>query len=569
MANSPARSAIDVGTVIAGTYTIEALIGRGGMGAVFLASHARLPGKQVAIKVLHSDLTEDEVMARFKREAEIASRLGHPNIVAVHDFNALPDGAPYLVLEYLTGENLAQRIKRGPMTLAEVVPIVRQIASALAAAHKEGIVHRDLKPANVFLVPTEVAGAVVEQVKVLDFGISKIRGSTTVKTQDSAMLGTPQYMAPEQALGKHADVDERTDIFALGSIVYEMLCGQPAFVGASVPEVVFKVVYEEPAPLAQRVPGVAPAAAAAVHKALAKPQDQRFASVNDFFVALSGEQVSLVRAPRGGAPASIPPADPKVSSAEALANTVGSGDHGEPPLAIAETQASGDHRDSRPVVATGTSAGTSAPGAAPAKRRAPIVALLTIMLGAGVAITVGVTRDDDDGATPVTTPPALDAAAPIAVVAADAAPIAVVATPVDAAAAPADATRVAAAKIDAARGRPVKKAAAAPDSGDPLGDDPDDPDEPDDGPVDPNARTPRQLYQEGLAALRAKDPDRAAQLGNRLTDRGNDPRGWVLRGAAACQTNRLPQLRVAQEQLAGRGKFLAQLQRLCGRRAGR
>jgi serine/threonine-protein kinase len=557
--------------VIAGTYTIEALVGRGGMGAVFLASHARLPGKQVAIKVLHSDLTEDEVMARFRREAEIASRLGHPNIVGVHDFNALPDGTPYLVLEYLTGENLAQRIKRGPMPLAEVVTIIRQIASALAAAHKEGIVHRDLKPQNVFLVPTEVGGAVVEQVKVLDFGISKIRGSTTVKTQDSAMLGTPQYMAPEQALGKHADVDDRTDIFALGSIVYEMLCGQPAFVGASVPEVVFKVVYEEPAPIGDRVPGLAPGAAAAVHKALAKKQDDRFATVGDFFVALSGEQVSLNRTPRTAQPASIPPSDPKVSSAEALANTVGSGDHGEPPLAIAETQASGDHRDSRPALATGTGAPGATPAPAAPSRRGPIAALV-VLFAAGIAIAIAVSGDD--GATPAAAPPGLDAAV-VATVPGDAAPIAVVAAPVDAAASPpADATRVAAARADARTGRPAKKDAAAPDPGpgDPL-DDPDDPDDPGDpgdatGPVDPNARTPKQLYQEGLRIVRT-DPERAAQLGRRLTDRGNDPRGWVLRGAAACKTNRLAELKVAQEQLAGRPKLLATLRSMCGRRPGR
>src|SRR5258706_16232396 len=108
MANSPARAVVDVGSVIADTYTIEALIGRGGMGSVFLASHKRLPGKQVAIKLLHADVIEPELLARFKREAQIASRLGHPNIVTVHDFNVTPDGTPYLVLEYLQGEPLAQ-----------------------------------------------------------------------------------------------------------------------------------------------------------------------------------------------------------------------------------------------------------------------------------------------------------------------------------------------------------------------------------------------------------------------------------------------------------------------------
>src|SRR5262245_46598286 len=114
MANSPLRATIDVGSVIADTYTIEALIGEGGMGAVFLASHNRLPGKRVAIKLLHAGITDAEVIARFKREAQIASSLGHPNIVQVHDFNVTSDGTPYLVLEFLEGETLAQRLTRGP-----------------------------------------------------------------------------------------------------------------------------------------------------------------------------------------------------------------------------------------------------------------------------------------------------------------------------------------------------------------------------------------------------------------------------------------------------------------------
>ena len=298
MQNSPARSAIDVGSVIADTYTIEALIGRGGMGAVFLASHRRLPGKKVAIKMLHAEMAGDEVLARFKREAEIASRLGHPNIVQVHDFNVLPDGTPYLVLEYLHGESLANRLTRGPLGMDQAVSIIRQVGSALAAAHREGIVHRDLKPQNIFLVPTEVEGRTVEIAKVLDFGISKIRGSQTVKTQDSVLLGTPQYMAPEQATGQHRIVDERTDVFAFGAIVYEMLSGKPAFSGETIPEVVFKVVYEEPAPLASDVP--APIANA-VRRAMAKQPEERFANVSELVEAVTGAPLATRR------PTSIPP----------------------------------------------------------------------------------------------------------------------------------------------------------------------------------------------------------------------------------------------------------------------
>ncbi len=328
MANSPARAVVDVGSVIADTYKIEALIGRGGMGAVFLASHARLPGKQVAIKLLHAEIQDDEVLARFRREAEIASRLGHPNIVAVHDFNVTPDGMPYLVLELLQGETLAQRLRNGPIPIDQTMAIMRQVGSALAAAHREGIVHRDLKPHNIFLVPTEVAGRVVEVAKVLDFGISKIRGSQTVKTQETALLGTPQYMAPEQATGRHGDVDERTDVFALGAIVHEMLTGQPAFNGASIPEVVFKVVYEQPAPLPETVPANI---AAAVRQAMAKQSADRFPNVSAFIEGLTGQPLTQVRLALTTPDLGFASGSQNVADHAALANTMDSGDYATPP----------------------------------------------------------------------------------------------------------------------------------------------------------------------------------------------------------------------------------------------
>ncbi len=323
MAHSPTQ-ALDVGSVIAETYTVEGLLGRGGMGAVFVASHARLPGKKVAIKVLHPDVADAESMARFRREAEIASRLGHPNIVEVHDWNQLPDGTPYLVLELLVGESLADRLRRGPMTLDEVAPIIRQVGAALAAAHREGIVHRDLKPANIFLLPQDEGPP---RAKVLDFGISKIHGSNTVKTQDTQMLGTPQYMAPEQATGRHDQVDGRTDVFALGAVVFEMLTGQAAFGGTTIPEVVFKVVFE-PAPTVQSLaPTVPPAAAAAIDRALAKKPDERWPDVASFVEALTGSPLATGRAPipTNVRPAVGPATPTKQSTQDAFAQTVGSG----------------------------------------------------------------------------------------------------------------------------------------------------------------------------------------------------------------------------------------------------
>jgi hypothetical protein len=296
---------IEIGSVVADTYTIEAELGRGGMGTVFLASHSRLPGKRVALKVLRADVANAEMVARFKREAQIVSQLAHPNIVHVEDFNVTPDGTPYLVLEYLQGESLAQRLLRGRTALEPALAIARQIGAALAAAHARGIVHRDLKPQNIFLV--------ADQVKVLDFGISKVVDSQTVKTEDNALLGTPQYMSPEQASGKHEQIDVRTDVFALAAIVHEMLAGAPAFSGGSIPEIVYKVVYESPRPLPADVPAQV---AAAIEQAMAKAPENRFATVGGFVEALTGKRISV----------------PVVGDA-AFAKTVGSGDAGPSPLA--------------------------------------------------------------------------------------------------------------------------------------------------------------------------------------------------------------------------------------------
>jgi eukaryotic-like serine/threonine-protein kinase len=311
---------IAAGLILADTYEIVRLIGRGGMGAVWEAHNVRLPGKRVAVKFLHATYADDEpLLLRFRREAEIATRLGHPNIVEVHDFNVLPSGVPYILMEHLEGEDLSKRIKRGPMPLDEVVALVRQIGSGLRAAHAENVVHRDLKPQNVFLA---WAGDSAEVVKVLDFGISKIRGSSTIKTHAAVMLGTPQYMSPEQASGDHAAVDCRTDIFALGALTYEMLCGYPAFVGHSVPEVVFKVAYEEPPALDERAPSLPPPVVAAVHKALAKRQDDRFPDVDHFIEALTGAPLATMRYKR----ASLPDGDgPAAGGGDGTAATVQSG----------------------------------------------------------------------------------------------------------------------------------------------------------------------------------------------------------------------------------------------------
>jgi eukaryotic-like serine/threonine-protein kinase len=302
----PAREEISVGMTVGGTYTVTHLLGKGGMGSVWAANHARLPGKRVAIKVLHGAVASEEMLARFRREAEIASRIGHPNIVEVADWNTLPSGTPYIILEFLSGEPLSSRLKRGAMPLENVLDILRQAGSALNAAHRAGVVHRDLKPDNIFLVPTDSGGVVGDHVKVLDFGISKIRDSNTVQTQEARILGTPQYMSPEQASGKNQSIDQRTDVFALGAITYEMLTGKAPFEGDNLAMVVFKVVFEEPTPLLELVPSLPPTVVHAVNRALAKDPAQRYPDVLSFVADLSGrpvatlDRMTAMRSPSGG-----------------------------------------------------------------------------------------------------------------------------------------------------------------------------------------------------------------------------------------------------------------------------
>ncbi|WP_241757971.1 serine/threonine protein kinase [Myxococcus landrumensis] len=296
----PLDGDLSIDTVLRNTYKVVSILGRGGMGSVYLAQHLRLPGKQVAVKVLRGgDHLTAEIFARFRREAEIASRLGHPNIVEVLDYDTLDDGTPFLVLEFLRGESLQSRLERGRLPLTDVYSFTRQMGSALQAAHGAGIVHRDLKPANVFLVPTDSGGVVGERLKLLDFGISKVLDSGTVQTQEATLIGTPQYMSPEQAQGRNREIDARTDIFAMGCIVYEMMTGTPAFGGGGIAQMIFRVVYEPPAPLAPLCPEAPPHAIAAVDKALSKRAEERYPDVASFVEDLTGSPLHTLSSTSG------------------------------------------------------------------------------------------------------------------------------------------------------------------------------------------------------------------------------------------------------------------------------
>lgn len=272
-----------IGSVVDGTYEITRAVAEGGMGAVFEAKHLRL-GRRVALKVLLGRHTNDRVtLARFRREAEIIAQLGHPHIVQAFDVGALGTGEPYMVMEYLEGETLAERLDRvRHVSVAETVRIVSQIASALAASHAQDVVHRDMKPENVFLV--RVAGE-PDFVKVLDFGISKLAHGAARITDERATLGTPAYMAPEQVRGART-MDHRVDQFSLAVMVYEMISGVRPFHGEDVVAILYQVVHEVPRPLSEVAPWASASIDAAVARAMAKDPDQRYPSVSQFAWAL-------------------------------------------------------------------------------------------------------------------------------------------------------------------------------------------------------------------------------------------------------------------------------------------
>ncbi len=263
-----------------GPYEIEAPLGAGGMGEVYRAVDSRL-GRHVAVKVLRPEVSRDpERRARFEREARAIAALNHPGICAVHDIGA-QDDTDFLVMELLQGESLAARLARGPLELEEALGIGQSILGTLAVVHERGLVHRDLKPANIFLTP--------HGVKLLDFGLvtgpSSGDSAETRLTQDGMLVGTPRYMSPEQLRG--GQIDHRTDLFAAGALIYEMIAGRAAFDAPSLVDLIHAIAFEEPRPLP---PGAAPAGVeAALRRALAKNPAERHASATAFLSGLRAD----------------------------------------------------------------------------------------------------------------------------------------------------------------------------------------------------------------------------------------------------------------------------------------
>jgi eukaryotic-like serine/threonine-protein kinase len=270
------------GRTIARRYRLRTLLGVGSMGIVY--GGARLKdGKPVAIKVLRSHLRGDgEAILRFQAEATAASAIGNRHIVEVLDHGRLPDGTAYLVMEHLNGAPLSSLIDGEPMPLGRLLHIATQVADALSAVHRSGIVHRDLKPENVLVCRHENGE---DFVKIVDFGIAKFGMGQPWLTQVGAIFGTPAYMSPEQAIGE--EVDSRTDVYALGVMLYEMACGSLPFNADNARAILAMQATEKPPRLSRRFVGVSRELEAVVHKCLRKARAERYQTMAELAADLT------------------------------------------------------------------------------------------------------------------------------------------------------------------------------------------------------------------------------------------------------------------------------------------
>jgi len=273
---------LQLNDTIDGKYRIVRLIGEGGMGAVYEGENTRIH-RRVAIKVLHSGVAQsNDAVERFEREAQAAGRIGSEHIVEVLDLGNLPNGDRYMVMEFLEGESLAERIaSRGRLDARLTAELAVQLLEGLGAAHEAGIVHRDLKPDNVFLLASRRGKK--DFVKIVDFGISKFSAMSGdfSMTRTGVVMGTPYYMSPEQAKGDRT-VDHRADLYAVGVILYEAVTGKVPFDADTFNELLFKIVLENPPPIQDKVREVDARFSEIVQKAMAKDRDQRYSTAAEF-----------------------------------------------------------------------------------------------------------------------------------------------------------------------------------------------------------------------------------------------------------------------------------------------
>ena len=405
-----------IGKTIGGRYEVVRLIGKGGMGAIYEVRNLRL-GRSFALKTLTGDGAADpEVLARFRREADVIARIKHPNIVEVIDWEALEDGSPAMVLEYLHGENLAQRIEVGPLPWPQLARVGDQILAALSIAHANGIVHRDLKPQNIFLAQDDSGD---ESVKLLDFGVSKVRDSKSLVTTDSRLLGTPAYMAPEQAEGRADDVGTHTDVWAVGAIMQEMATGELAFDAPSLPSILYKVCHGKAGSIAAKRPDAPEAFIQLIAETLTIEIDKRISDATVLRVRLrealrdiGGVQfIDTLPGVRGSSPAMRPSRDISTGGrrkrmTDALSDTLGA-----PP----STPPTGNRALSQ---VADTLASTNATTARVRRRKWPALIALGV-LGVAVVVIVAVGRRDDAPKPAPSPPPTAKTIVPLAAPTAD------------------------------------------------------------------------------------------------------------------------------------------------------
>ncbi len=327
-APTPADSVLAPGTVIAGKFRVVRPLGAGGMGRVYEVEH-ELTRHRRALKVLHAGSGTD-VVERFVREASAAARIGNPHVAQTFDAGRLDGGEPYLLMELLDGETLESRLDRaGPIDPGELCALVHQACAGIQAAHEAGIIHRDLKPDNLFIEVREDGPFV----KILDFGISKFDPGQTGApgiTKDGSVMGTPYYMAPEQVRGA-SSIDARTDVYALGVILYECACGKRPFDATSVEHLAVLIHQGRAVPLAERAPALPPTFCGIVARAMATDPRDRFESARALADALAPLRRHVIR-PGADADASVTSASAQPTSRAAFAATLRSDPPSRPPV---------------------------------------------------------------------------------------------------------------------------------------------------------------------------------------------------------------------------------------------
>ena len=365
-----------IGEVL-GSYRVVAKLGAGGMGTVYIAEH-QLLGSRAAIKVLLPDLSkQDKIVQRFFDEARAATRIRDPGIVTVHDFG-WHNGDAYIVMELLTGETLGQRLGIGRMAPLQAVRLIQMCGLAMAAAHARGIIHRDLKPDNIFVVadPAVPGG---ERVKLLDFGIAKLldrdRDDGHHSTVTGAIMGTPAYMSPEQCRGA-GEIDHRTDIYALGCVLFQLLTGRPPFIAQTPGDMIACQIRETPPAPSKVFAGIGAELDAMVLKCLAKNPDDRFQTMSELVragAAVTGENHALE---------TIPPMLPRKTGPEVTQPSMPP----TPQPALATPRPSTGPIGEMPITTLAGSAASIATSPPHRKQRYVWFVLVLLLIGGGITV---------------------------------------------------------------------------------------------------------------------------------------------------------------------------------------